>query len=118
MNLRLGEFAPAAVPTEGLVVLGRLGPGHVRVEIDEVDVPRFDREARAWATPRGAAGPALELSLAHVEPLLVPKQNLSGRTSELIDTRVLQVVYRLPVSFEPAGYGQQFDVYIQAREAK
>ncbi|MEM7754758.1 MAG: hypothetical protein AAF297_03880 [Planctomycetota bacterium] len=31
VNIRPGEFAPASVPTEGLVVLGRTGPSHLRV---------------------------------------------------------------------------------------
>ena len=118
VNTRPGEFAPASASAEALVVLGRVGPGHVRVEVDEVDVPRFERDARAWASPRGAAERRVELEFVYVEPLLVPKQNLSGRTSELIDTRVMEVVYRLPEGFASPGYGQQFDVYIQAGEAK
>lgn len=112
VNVQAGEYAPAAVPDEGLVVLGRPGPGTLRVEIDEVDVPRFNPAAEAWASPRGAPEQRLTLVFDHVEPLLVPKRNLSGRTSELIDTRVLEVIYRLPESFEGSGFGQQFDVYL------
>ena len=114
VNIRAGEFAPASVPTEGLIVLGRDGARHLRVEIDEVDIPRFSRAARAWASPRGAADTRVALELVLVEPLVVPKENLSGRTSELVDTRVLQVVYALGGSFDSPGVGQQFDVYIEA----
>lgn len=115
LNARAGEFAPASVANEGLVVLGRSGPAHLRVEIDEVDIPRFARDARAWASPRGDAGSRIPLTLVAVEPLVVPKRNLSGRTSELIDTRVLQVVYQLDREFQSPGIGQQFDVYIESR---
>ncbi|MEM9372872.1 MAG: hypothetical protein AAGA55_04440 [Planctomycetota bacterium] len=114
VNIRAGEFAPASVPSEGLVVLGRSGAMHLRVEIDEVDIPRFSPSARAWASPRGQSGSRVRLELVEIEPLVVPKRNLSGRTSELIDTRVLQVVYVIGDGFESPGIGQQFDVYIES----
>lgn len=115
VNVRPGEFAPASVPTEGLVVLGRRGPAHLRVEIDEVDIPRFSEGARAWASPRGDAQARIPLTLVTVEPLVVPKRNLAGRTSELVDTRVLQVLYELGGEHRSPGVGRQFDVYIEAR---
>jgi len=115
VNIRPGEFAPASVPTEGLVVLGASGARHVRVEIDEIDIPRFQSSARAWASPRGNASKRLDLKLVLVEPLVVPKRTLSGRTSELIDTRVLQVVYALPEEYESPGTGQVFDVYVEVQ---
>ncbi|MEL6394360.1 MAG: biotin/lipoyl-binding protein [Planctomycetota bacterium] len=114
VNVRAGEFATAATASEGLIVLGRDGLVHMRVEIDEVDAARFSSGARAWASPRGASDTRFDLELAFVEPLIVAKTNLAGRTSELIDTRVLQVIYALPTSFDPAGIGQQFDVFIAA----
>ena len=114
VNIREGEFAPASVPSEGLIVLGRRGQMHLRVEIDEVDIPRFSHSARAWASPRGESGTRIELDFVEVEPLVVPKRSLSGRTSELIDTRVLQVVYAIDSSFDSPGIGQQFDVYIES----
>jgi HlyD family secretion protein len=112
VNIRPGEFAPASTPMQGLVVLGRTGPTHLRVEIDEADIPRFTRGAEAWASPRGDSQTRLPIKFAYVEPLVTPKTNLSGRTSELIDTRVLQVVYELPPNVDAPGVGQQFDVYI------
>ena len=114
MNTRPGEFAPASVATEGLVVLGRSGRTHVRVEVDEVDIPRFSPEARAWASPRGDASTRMVMELVVVEPLVVPKRRLSGRTSELVDTRVLQVVYAIDEDLQTIGLGRQFDVYIEA----
>ncbi len=113
VNVRPGEFAPAASLSEGLVVLGRTGGVHLRVEIDEVDIPRFTTGARAWASPRGDATRRHELDVVLVEPLIVPKTNLAGRTSELIDMRVLQVVYRFGDVDHVVGFGRQFDVYIE-----
>ena len=112
INVRPGEFAPASVPAEGLVVIGRKGPTHLRVEIDEVDMPRFRPELPAWASPRGSVGIRYPLSFAYVEPLVVPKRGLSGRTTDIVDTRVLQVVYTLDGDEPNLGIGQQYDVFI------
>jgi len=112
INIRPGEFAPASVPAEGLVVIGRKGPTHLRVEIDEVDMPRFRAELPAWASPRGSVGIRYPLSIAYVEPLVVPKRGLSGRTTDIVDTRVLQVVYTLADEEPNLGIGQQYDVFI------
>jgi len=112
INVRPGEFAPASVPAEGLVVIGRKGPTHLRVEIDEVDMPRFRHDLPAWASPRGSVGIRYPLSFAYVEPLVVPKRGLSGRTTDIVDTRVLQVVYTLDDDEPNLGIGQQYDVFI------
>ena len=100
INVRPGEFAPASVPAEGLLVIG------------EVDIPRFRPELPAWASPRGSVGIRYPLSFAYVEPLVVPKRGLSGRTTDIVDTRVLQVVYTLAGDEPSLGIGQQYDVFI------
>ncbi|MEI7861623.1 MAG: biotin/lipoyl-binding protein [Planctomycetota bacterium] len=112
VNVRPGEFAPASVPAEGLVVIGRKGPTHLRVEIDEVDIPRFRSDLPAWAAPRGSVGISFPLSFAYLEPLVVPKRGLSGRTTDIVDTRVLQVVYTLIDDKQNLGIGHQYDVFI------
>jgi multidrug resistance efflux pump len=118
VNVRPGEFAPASVPSEGLVVIGRDGPTHLRVEIDEVDIRRFRPDLPAWASPRGDAGTRLPLTCAYVEPLVVPKRGLSGRTTDVVDTRVLQVVYTLGADAAALAVGQQYDVFISPSEAE
>jgi RND family efflux transporter MFP subunit len=112
VNVRIGEYAPAEQMATPLVVLGLLTPLHVRVDIDETDVPRFDPHAQAWASPRGAADKRVKLTLAWVEPLVVPKTSLTGAGTERVDTRVLRVVYAFD-SKELAAYpGQQMDVFV------
>ena len=47
------------------------------------------------------------------EPLVIPKKNLSGDATERVDTRVLQVVYRIdPATDVSLFVGQQMDVFI------
>jgi HlyD family secretion protein len=117
VNIRPGEFAPAKELTEGLIVIARSGAMRVRAQIDEVDIPRFRADAKAWASPRGAPDQRLPLVIDLVEPMVVPKRALSGRTSELIDTRVLEVVYTLDGDARGIAVGQQMDIYIEAPDA-
>jgi hypothetical protein len=48
------------------------------------------------------------------EPYVVPKRSLTGDTTERVDTRVLQVLYRFNRGDLPVYVGQQMDVFIEA----
>jgi HlyD family secretion protein len=48
------------------------------------------------------------------EPFVVPKKSLTGDTTERVDTRVLQVLYRFNRGDLPVYVGQQVDVFIEA----
>jgi multidrug efflux pump subunit AcrA (membrane-fusion protein) len=114
VNVRPGEFV-GAPPNQPLVVVGNIEKLHVRVDIDEYDITRFDQAASATALPRGNLQQHYPLEFVRVEPFVVPKKSLTGDTTERVDTRVLQVIY----AFDPAGrpplfVGQQVDVYIDA----
>ena len=52
VNVRPGEFV-GAPPSQALVVLGNVTQLHVRVDIDEYDIPRFVADAPARATLKG-----------------------------------------------------------------
>lgn len=125
VDVRAGEYAAAGsaggsagtAAGRGLITLAAAGPLRVRTQIDEVDIARFDAEADAWASPRGATDGRVPLTLHHVERLVVPKTSLSGSTRERIDTRVLEVVYELPADVEGVYVGQQMDVFISAGAA-
>jgi len=51
-----------------------------------------------------------------VEPYVTPKTSLTGSSSERVDTRVLQVIYRFDRRAIPAYVGQQVDVFIETPE--
>jgi hypothetical protein len=52
------------------------------------------------------------LEFVRFEPYVIPKKSLTGDSTERVDTRVLQVIYRIRDG-EPSVYvGQQMDVYI------
>jgi HlyD family secretion protein len=117
VNVRPGQFAVSVFNT-ALVVIGDSRRLHVRVDIDENDVPLFNAKSRAIATLKGRPSVAFEdLQIFKVEPYIIPKKSLTGDNSERVDTRVLQVVFVLPDNPKvPLYIGQQMDAYIEAVE--
>jgi multidrug efflux pump subunit AcrA (membrane-fusion protein) len=116
VNVRPGEFV-GTPPNQPLVILGNIDRLHVRVDIDEYDIPRFRQGASGIAVPRGSLQEEYPLEFVRVEPFVVPKKSLTGETTERVDTRVLQVIYK----FDPAGrpplfVGQQVEVFIKVAE--
>ncbi len=66
VNLRPGEFAQAgASSSQALMVLGRTDPMHVRIDIDEADIPRYGPGAPAIASVRGDRAQAGPLGTGH-----------------------------------------------------
>ncbi len=117
VNVRPGEFAPAGQASDALVVLGQVRPLHVRVDVDEADIPRVEAGASATIRLRGAAARPLQASFVRIEPLVVPKSQLSGANTELVDTRVLQLIYAVDPGTLPMFPGQQVDVFLPAAQA-
>jgi HlyD family secretion protein len=114
LNVRLGQYAAFAWK-EPMVVLGDIHRLHVRVDIDENDLPYFSTASEAVATLKGRPKVRFPLKFVYVEPYVIPKQSLTGYNSERVDTRVLQVIYELPVERAVEVYvGQQMDVYLKA----
>lgn len=111
-----GEFLPASLLSSPLMVLGVMSPLHVRVDIDEADIPRFSETATAWASVRGRSEQRVPLTFVKTEPLVIPKFSLSGAQRERIDTRVMQVIYAVAPADMQATVGQQVDVYIEVAE--
>lgn len=114
VNVRPGQFAALAW-REPMIVLGDVDRLHVRVDIDENDLPMFTPQAPAVATLKGRPQVRFSLEFVKVEPYVIPKKSLTGDNSERVDTRVLQVLYALPDDRPVQVYvGQQMDVYLQA----
>jgi len=114
VNVRPGEYV-GAPPGQPLVMVGNIERLHVRVDIDEFDIPRFDRRAAASAVPRGSLQERYPLTFVRVEPFVVPKKSLTGDNTERVDTRVLQVIYECdPAGRPPLFVGQQVEVFIEA----
>jgi HlyD family secretion protein len=113
VNVHPGEFV-GTPHTEPLIVLGNVQKLHVRVDIDEHDIPRFVQGAPAQAVIKGDASTKYQLRFVRVEPYVIPKRSLTGQNTERVDTRVLQAIYALEPTDRPLYVGQQVEVYIDA----
>jgi len=114
VKLRAGEFAPAAPTATPLLVLGAVRPLHVRVDVDEQEAWRVRDGARATGRVRGHTQVKTALAFVRFEPFVTPKKSLTGDSTERVDTRVLQVIYRVERADVPLYVGQQLDVFIDA----
>jgi HlyD family secretion protein len=114
VKVRVGEFAPAAATSNPLILLGRSKPLHVRVDVDEHEAWRVREGAPAIGHVRGNAAAKARLRFVRFEPFVVPKRSLTGDSTERVDTRVLQIIYRVDGDDIPLFIGQQLDVFIDA----
>jgi multidrug resistance efflux pump len=112
-KVRLGQYAQCGPLTEPLMILGNVTPLHVRVDVDEHDAWRVQEGAPAVASPRGNGSLQVPLQFVRFEPYVIPKKSLTGDSTERVDTRVLQVIYRVKDKNAPLHVGQQMDVYIE-----
>ncbi|MBS0205352.1 MAG: efflux RND transporter periplasmic adaptor subunit [Planctomycetes bacterium] len=113
VDVRPGEFV-GAPPGQELMVMGDVDVLHVRVDIDEQDLPRFRAGLSGRGFVRGDAQQPISLSFVRVEPYAQPKKSLTGSGTERVDTRVLQVIYAVEPIDRPLYVGQQIDVYLDA----
>ena len=114
VNVRAGEYVDGK-GGKSLMLLGDMQRKHVRVDIDEEDIPRFREALPAQAVLRGDSERSFPLRYLRVEPFVVPKRTLTGLGSERVDTRVLQVMYELPEGEKSLYVGQQLDVFLDLK---
>jgi RND family efflux transporter MFP subunit len=114
VKIHLGEFAPTGALQNPLILLGNVDKLHVRVDVEEHEASRVQPRANAVASVRGDASLKTPLTFVRFEPFVVPKKSLTGDSTERVDTRVLQVIYRIDDPSLPLFVGQQMDVFIEA----
>jgi HlyD family secretion protein len=114
VNIRAGEFA-SPTEREPMLLLGQVDQFQLRADVDENNASRVTKEMPAVAFIKGRDDVRIPLQPVRIEPYIVPKKSLTGESSERVDTRVLQIIYRFD---PPAGasiyVGQQMDVFLDA----
>ena len=111
VNIREGEYA-AVNAAEPAILLGDIRSLQLRADVDESDAPRVRPGCKAVAFLKGSRARAIPLEFARIEPYILPKKSLSGESTERVDTRVLQVIFRFQNPDFPIYVGQQMDVFI------
>jgi HlyD family secretion protein len=110
IRTRAGEAA--VLGTSVLMTLGDGNAPTVRAQVDERDAARLKDGAKGVAISRGD-GSRYPLTWLRTEPLVVPKRTLTGDTSERVDTRVVEVLFRMEAGAS-LRIGQQVDVELDA----
>jgi multidrug resistance efflux pump len=120
VNIRPGEFVSSSA-TQSLIVMGNLSSYHVRVSIDEEDIPRLKLNAPAIAMLRGdLLRREVPMKFVRIEPAVIPKVSLTGANTERVDTRVMQVIYAIDadhplVQERKILVGQLLDVFVDVK---
>lgn len=113
VNVREGEYAPAAALAEPLMLLGDVERLQVRAEVDEQNAVLVAPNKPAEAFLKGNSKLRMPLRFVRIEPYVVPKKSLTGDSQERVDTRVLQIIYEFDQPKFAVYVGQQVDVFIQ-----
>src|SRR6516162_2381819 len=78
VNVREGEYV-GTPPGQALMLLGATHEKlHIRVDLNEHDIPRFRPGAPGVASPRGNPRITYPLRFERVEPFVIPKKSLTG----------------------------------------
>jgi multidrug resistance efflux pump len=119
VNVREGEYATfefAAVSApDPAILLGDVTQLQLRADVDEDNASRVKASCQAVAYIKGRRDSAIPLKFVRIEPYIVPKKSLTGESSERVDTRVLQIIFRFEQNPAQTIYvGQQMDVFLDA----
>ena len=116
VNTRAGEYA-APTSVEPILILGQTDELQLRADIDEDNASRVRTGMAAKAYIKGRRDMEIPLRFVRIEPYIVPKKSLTGESSERVDTRVLQIIYRFDRPAIAGIYvGQQMDVFLDAEK--
>jgi multidrug resistance efflux pump len=116
-KVRVGEYAQAGQLAQPLILMGSTSQLNVRADVDEQDAWRVKAGAPAVASVRGDSTHRYNLRFVRFEPYVIPKKNLTGDSTERVDTRVLQVIFAFDKNAAVFA-GQQMDVFIDAGGVK
>ena len=114
VNTRAGEYADNK-SRDPLILLGQVEKLQLRADVDEDNASRVAANMTAVAYIKGRRDITIPLTFVRIEPYILPKISLTGESSERVDTRVLQIIYRFDRPEGASVYvGQQMDVFLDA----
>jgi RND family efflux transporter MFP subunit len=117
VNIRAGEQA-VLDGDKPAMLLGDIDEFQLRADVDEDHAARVLPGSEAVAFLKGSRDKKVQLRFVRIEPYIVPKQSLTGLSSERVDTRVLQIIFRFDRPNFPVYVGQQMDVFLNGDAAR
>lgn len=116
VNIREGEYA-SPQNRQPALVLGDIATLHVRADVDEQNAMKVAPGKDATLYLKSDSSKKYHVQFVRIEPYVIPKVSLTGASTERVDTRVLQVIYKLEKPKDQALYvGQQVDVFIPRKQ--
>ena len=113
VNARAGEYASPGADNPP-ILLGPIDEVQLRADVDEQVAPRVRPGSKAVGYIKGDTLNPIPMEFVRIEPYVTPKRNLTGSSTERVDTRVLQVIYKFPNDLSRRIYvGQQMDLFIE-----
>lgn len=117
VRIRPGEFISGAEQDSNApMLIGSHKPLYIKVKLDENDMWRFDSKKSAFAFLRSNQSIKTSLKFIRVEPYASTKEQLRGTGIELIDTRIINIIYEIKENLDKFYIGQQLDVFIESSE--
>ncbi len=116
ININEGEaVSGTTVLTQPHIRFGDTHRFRILVNIDEEQIWRVIKGAKARAFARGNSSIYVDLDFNRIQPLVVPKQAIANQPKELVDVRVLQVIYEFDRNDLPFYVGELVDVYLEGK---
>ena len=112
VSIRAGEYV-AVNATDPSILLGDIRTLQLRADVDESDASRVRKDCSAVAFLKGTQENPIPLEFVRIEPYVLPKRSLTGESTERVDTRVLQIIFKFSTPDFPVYVGQQMDVFIK-----
>lgn len=117
VRIRPGEFISGnEKDINAPMLIGTQNPLHIKVKIDENDMWRFNKAMKAHAYLRSNQSINTPIHFVRIEPYASTKEHLRGSGVELIDTRIINIVYKVEENLDQFYIGQQLDVFIESGE--
>ncbi len=120
VRINPGEFISGnEQESDSPILIGNEHPLYVRVQVDENDIWRFDKKAKTIAYLRSNKDVKIPLKFVQIEPYADSKKNIKGQGIELIDTRIIDIIYQIDNNAKEQFtrqlfIGQQLDVFIES----
>lgn len=114
VNIRPGEFASSSTSNTPLMIIGNTDELHLRVSINQLDIPYFEPNSPAVAFYQDSSEKMIPLKFVRFEPYLISKQYITNEIYEKVDTKVFQIIYQVEDQQNQKLFvGQVMDVFIE-----
>jgi len=113
VKIHVGEFSSPSASFAPLMIIGDTTAMHLKVSINQLEVPHFSDKAPAVAFLQGDARTKYDLTFVRALPFLVTKEDVTNEINEKVDTRIFQIVYKIENVDSHIFAGARMDVFIE-----